>query len=95
MSEMPLRWAWFSEKQRIISGTVFYRGLDGREIEATMVSGSINHGTNWSDIRCLGQVQGYLRRGQAGDVEELLETDPSDNLDGYRDYLNRVVNKLE
>lgn len=57
--------AWYSEKQAGTGGTIFYRSVDGREIEATYVTSSKeNYMCNHEDLKYLGEVTEYIRQGE-------------------------------
>ncbi len=55
---------WYSEQMAAQCGTVIYEGLNGGEIEVTCVTSDGNHGTAWPDIRFVGEVTEYVRRGK-------------------------------
>ncbi len=61
-------YAFYSAKQAKLTGTAFYRTLDGKEVEVTEVCSEDRH-SNWDDIISLGKVisvedGGYSRKGQ-------------------------------
>lgn len=63
-------YAWYSPNQARVAGTVIYLDPDGKEVEASCVSYSAtDSGSKWPDIRLLGPVTKFVRRGRASDID--------------------------
>lgn len=59
------RYAVYSAQQAQLCGTVFWRGVNGEEIELSQIAYEPD-GSDvlWTDKECRGEVTAYIRRGQ-------------------------------
>lgn len=64
MPKKVAKFGWFSAEQAKVCGTVFYERLEGGEVECSTVSNTGDHGTSWPDIKFVGEVLEFKRRGQ-------------------------------
>ena len=55
-------YAFYSEKQRPYTGIVIWNSKDGKEIECTEVSKTMEHESQFDDVKFLGEVETYVRR---------------------------------
>ena len=62
----PAKFGWYSKEMAERNGTVIYEKLGGGELEVTCVTSDGNHGTAWPDIRFVGEVTEYVRKGRTG-----------------------------
>jgi len=70
-----LMYFWFSEKQCQVAGTIFYRNLEGQEVEVTAVSEDEEHGLFYDDVMFVGRgcYKDFIRMGrQVKDHEPIL-----------------------
>lgn len=55
-----MKHAWWSDKQRKIYGEWIYRAPDGRNVNCTCVSETLEEGPKFDDTRYLGEVVEYV-----------------------------------
>jgi hypothetical protein len=55
-----LWYGWYSEKQRVFTGTVTYKraGAHGMPVKITMITETGEHGASWDDVKFVGIVEG-------------------------------------
>jgi hypothetical protein len=91
--DTKIRHAWYSVRQAALCGTVFYRTLDGKEVECSMVSDTEDHRSGWEDIAYIGQVRECIRRGAEGDMPD-PDFDYKDGL-ASRNWMSKMQSLIE
>lgn len=56
-----MKYGWWSQSQSKF-GYCIYSTLSGKEVKVSMVSDTINHNTKLNDIKCVGEVETFIRR---------------------------------
>mgnify|MGYP003384003543 CR=1 FL=1 len=60
-------YGWYSPRSHYLHGTVLYRTPAGTDVHVTSVNNSdTEHGSNWADIVCVGQITEYVSSGDEG-----------------------------
>lgn len=80
------KFAWYSAEQAKLCGTVIYERLEGGEVEVTCVASDGNHGCQWPDMKFVGEVLDFKRRGQRSTLFDFMG--PSDPYMPDYDYDN-------
>ncbi len=61
-------YGFYSEEQAKVCGTTIYEAHDGREVEVTTVSQSLDPGVSWDDIVLVSRVRAFVRVGREGEL---------------------------
>lgn len=70
---MKTSYGWMSAKQAKECGTAFYSTPFGDPIEVSFVTDGRQHETAWDDMVFLGEVTTFLKRGQGGELDDLID----------------------
>ena len=87
-----IRYGWYSVRQSKICGVIVYKTADGKEVEVTTVSPTMDHMTHWDDISYVGPVTDFVRRVSFGEMGDNSEFGDGENLTD--EQLQRLHNKI-
>jgi len=64
--EKKVKYGWHSKKMEEYGGTIFWRTPDGGEVEVTAYTDSktLPDSYKWDDMKLVGEVTEFLRRGK-------------------------------
>lgn len=71
---------FYSVKQAKMSGVYLYSTDDGKEVEITHISTSMEHGTKWDDIAFVGKVVDLIRKVSNGKLDMVPKEHGPDRL---------------